>query len=301
MRHYIVFAAVLAAACGVNESVIEQNDADTLEIDAELSTTSRTYVGIRRDFRKCIAPLCGGYWVHDLNRVNLNEVYVSALDYSTSGLTDEAKGQIEGGLQEVVLRGKLGPKEAQFGTRTFIVSEGYRGMPGKVVAATDKFFKVKEVDIQCFRAPCPSLGAVRVNYTAQTLFHDLLLTRASAGRIDAKWLDKRATVNGAIVGGSWKRDGEELLLDAANVFLRLPESSGPCPLFFPAPCPTGQVRTFKRNADRCVMPSVCVTPGACALFLPICDEGYSLQSWTAAPHACQAYVCDPTWVVGEQK
>jgi hypothetical protein len=301
MRSSIVLLTVVAAACGVNESVVDETAVDDqLEDGAELSASSRTFVGIRRDFRKCIAPLCGGYWVHDLNRVNLTEVYVSGLDFTGSGLSDEDQGNVELGLDEVVLRGKLGPKEPQFNTRPFIVSEAYRGMPGKPVGATDKFFKVQPVSIQCFRAPCPSLGAKKVNFTAQTLFHQLDLADVTAGLVDGKWLRKRATLDGAITSGTMVRRGEEQVLEASNVFLRLPEVAGPCPVFKLAACPMGQVRTYTRTADRCVVPAACVAPGVCAQYIPACGEGYSLSSWQSGTFGCPAYACDPNWVLGTQ-
>jgi len=300
MRFSIVLFAVLAAACGVNsESVVESFDEnDTLAEGAELSATSRTYVGVRRDYRKCIAPLCGGYWVHDLNRVNLNEVYVSGLDFSASGLSDEDQGRIAGG-EEVVLRGKLGPKEPQFNTRPFIVSEAYRGLPGKPVGAADKFVKIEDVNIQCFRAPCPDLGARRVNYTAQTLFHRLDLSDVTGQLVDGRWLRKRAIVDGAITSGTYVRRGEELIFEATNVFLRLPEVAGPCPLFKLAQCPEGQTWSYTRTADRCIVPVTCVTQKFCAAYVPACAEGYSLQSWASTNGGCSAYACDPTWVVEE--
>ena len=300
MRHSILFLAVFAAACGVNESTVGSADeTDLLADDAELSATSRTFVGIRRDFRKCIAPMCGGYWVHDLNRVVLNEQYVSGLDFTGSGLGDVEQGQIQIGLDEVVLRGKLGPKEAQFGTRPFIVSEGYRGLPGKAWDG-EKVLKVKAENIQCFVAPCPAFSGMRVNYTAKTLFHAFDFTRAGEGRVDTKWLKKRALEDGALVAGDWVHDGNEKVLDVANVFMRLPENAGPCPLFKLAACPQGQVRTYTRSADRCLLPAACVTPGVCAQFLPVCNEGYSLQSWSGGQHACPAFACDPSWVVGAE-
>lgn len=300
MRYSIVFLTVFAAACGVQESYVGQNEgADLLADDAELSATSRTYVGLRRDYRRCLSPMCGGYWVHDLNRVTLNEVYVSGLDFTGSGLSDAEQGQVAAGLGEVVLRGKLGPIEKQFNTRPFIVSEAYRGLPGKEVGATQKFFKVKPASVQCLRAPCPTLGATRVNYTAQSYFHELSLSRAGEGRVDVKWLENRALNDGAIVGGALVKDGDETVLDAANVFVRLPEAMGPCPLVKQAPCATGKVRIYTRDQNRCIVPTQCVTPGACALWVPTCNEGYSLTSWTGGQFACSVSVCDPSWVVGD--
>lgn len=300
MRSSLLVLAVFAAACGVNDSTVGQNDgADVLADDAELSATSRTYVAVRRDFRKCIAPLCGGYWVRDLNRVHLNEVYVSGLDFTGSGLTDVEQGQVQAGLGEVVLRGKLGPKESQWNTRPFIVSEAYRGLPGKVFDG-ETFFKVKPVNIQCVRAPCASLSATRLNYTAQTLFHGLDLAYVGEGRVDTTWLEKRVREGDALVAGYWYRNGEERLLDVGNVFVRLPENTLSCPVFKLAACPSDQMRIYTRDADRCVLPGACITPGACTKQLPVCNEGYTLQSWPAGMFGCNAYVCDPSWVVGEE-
>ncbi len=298
MRYVIVLFAVGAAACGVQaESTVEQIDTnDTLAEGAELSATSRTYVGIRRDFRKCISPLCGGYWVHDLNRATLNEVYVSGLDFTSSGLSDEDQGRVASG-EEIVLRGKLGPKETQFNTRPFVVSEAYRGMPGRPVGAADSFFKIEDVNIQCIRAPCPDLSAKRVNYTAQKLFHRLDLSDAQAQLVDGAWLRKRAVEDGAITSGALVRHGEELVLEATNVFMRLPEVAGPCPLFKLTPCADGQTRSYSRTADRCIVPGACVTQHFCATVVPGCAEGYTLASWPGANGGCAAYACDPSWVV----
>ncbi|MBL8953800.1 MAG: hypothetical protein JNK82_23695 [Myxococcaceae bacterium] len=298
MRNALIVFAVVAAACGVsNESTVEQDDLnDTLAEGAELSATSRTFVGVRRDYRKCIAPLCGGYWVHDLNRVNLNEVYVSGLDFTGSNLSDEDQGRIAGG-EEVVLRGKLGPKESTFNTRPFIVSEAYRGLPGKPLGTADAFVKIEEVNIQCFRAPCATLGARRVNYTAQILFHGLDLAAPTAGLVSGNWLDKRATEDGAITSGTWVKQGEEKIFAATNVFFKLPEVAGPCPLFRPTNCADGQTWGYRRDADRCVVPVSCVPQRFCAAVVPACADGYTLTSWPSTNGGCPAYACDPSWVV----
>src|SRR5687767_13217184 len=106
MRTFIAFVAVAFVGCGVSESNVGTTEEDPVEEGGELSTVSRTFVGLRRDMRKCISPLCGGYWVHDLNRVTFTEHYVSGLDFSASGLSDAAQAQVHDGLlAEVVLRG----------------------------------------------------------------------------------------------------------------------------------------------------------------------------------------------------
>lgn len=296
MRTLIIVFAVVSAACGVSESNVGTNLADDPVAEGgELSTGSRSFVGLRQDLRRCIAPLCGGFWVHDLNRVSLSETYVSGLDFSSSGLSDADQQRVYEGLGEVVLRGKLGPKDRVFGVRPFVVSEAYRGMPGITVGAADSFFKLETVEIQCVRAPCPSMSATRVNHTAKTLFHVFDISGVGE-RLELKWLNKRALQDGAITSGVVVRNGDETWVQASNVFLRLPERAGPCPLSRVTLCPDGEVRTYTRTPDRCMMPAACVTPGVCAQYLPVCGEGYTLQQWASGQHGCPAFVCDPTWI-----
>ena len=124
--------ALLLAACGMSDAEVGVSaDQGSDTVTEELGTVVNSYVTFRQDMRRCIAPLCGGYWVHDLNRVALNEKYVSGLDFGQSGLDDAAQAMVVGGGDsEVVLRGRLGPQESQFKTRPFIVLEAWRGMPG---------------------------------------------------------------------------------------------------------------------------------------------------------------------------
>ncbi len=108
-KNLLWMSVVLIAGCGVSQGEVGSGDLQG-EDSAELSTTSRTLVLLRRDLRKCASPLCGGYFVHDVNRVKLTEAYVSGLDFSASDLGDHEQQQvIEAGDGEVVLRGKLGP------------------------------------------------------------------------------------------------------------------------------------------------------------------------------------------------
>ena len=128
------------------------------------------------------------------------------------------------------------------------------------------------------------------------------MKRALLTMVDGKWLTNRieehdALVAGKFVAGQKFSTGTEQILSASQVFVKIPEAPGPCPVFKLAACPNGQTRTYVRNADRCILPAACVSGGACALFVPQCAPGYTLQSWTGGKFACQAYACDPAWSV----
>ena len=295
-------AAVLLAACGVAETEVVSGADESEVVTEELGTQVPSYVAVRRDMRRCMAPLCGGYWVHDLNRVHLNERYVSDLDFSQVRLSDEDVAAIVGTEGEILLRGKLSAAEPQFKTRKFIVLEAWKGLPGVAPVSGELFWRVSPLDIQCFAAPCATLSARKLNYALTKQGHGVKVDRAALPRVDQEWLAGRiarhdALVAARLVDGQVFQAGKEQLLDASQVYVKMPERIGPCPMFPIARCPEGQVRAMGRTADRCMVPAGCVTPGMCAAYVPSCASGYTLQSWNGGQFACPQYVCDPDFSV----
>ena len=293
-----LFAGLSLAACAPDA------DFDSLESagdqTADISATSRTFVALRHDYRKCMSPMCGGYFVHDVNRKHLNEKYVSGLDFANAGLDQATIDQVTSAPDgEVVLYGKLGPIDATFGTRTFLVFEAYRGMPGAAPASGDLFYSVTDHQLQCFAAPCNSLEAEKLNSTSSKMFTGI---DAEIGtNVSADWLAHRAATGGALVAGSLQNGqtfpaGTEKLLVASQVFLHLPEAAGPCPKSPEPLCEDGTVGTYVYTADRCTVFDTCATAGACIALAPTCDEGYAIVSWPSQPFGCSAYTCEPAFL-----
>lgn len=296
----LAMAVVVLTACGVSETEIG-TEQDTLDTEgAELSATSRTYVTVQRDFRKCAFPMCSGWYVTDVNRVHPTPRYVYALDFKGSGLTEEQIAAAQEG--KAVLRGKLGDKFQGF--YAFLVTDAWVGLPG--VEAGAEFFLVSKVNIQCIKAPCPTMKATKLNAGGSTLFDGLTVKDAALPRVDQNWLSSRVTERGAIVTGAFVKGqlisgSYERILSASQVFVKLPEEIGPCPLAKMPACAAGKVRAYVRDSNRCVLPAACVVPGACAAFLPTCADGYTLQSWSGGQFACPVYACDPTFSVAVEK
>jgi hypothetical protein len=124
---------------------------------------------------------------------------------------------------------------------------------------------------------------------------------AAVGFVDQAWLTNRVENGGALVAASLQSGqkfpgGTEKVLDASQVFLRLPESSGPCPMIAAPNCGGSKVLSHERTADRCVIPTGCVASGICSMMLPSCGEGYTLSTWMGQ-QGCNQAACDPTWVV----
>ncbi len=302
MRTSLLVTALLLAGCGVSEADVSDVGNDVSAAEGELGTTTRSYVVFRHDsMRRCPSPMCGGKFVRDVNRATLNNVYVSGLDFSKSKLSEEQQAQVLGAAEyEVVLYGRLGALTN--GYRAFEVTTAWRGMPGVKFAATDTFYRVENAGIQCIAAPCPSLRASKLHSTTKVLHHDLDVSRASMPGVDRNWLtsrvvDKDALVAARFVDGARVGGVMEKVLDASQVFIKIPDMTQSCGRPSIALCPAGKVNIWTRDENRCVMPAGCGGRGACAAFVPACTEGYALVSWTGGPFACTQYACDPEFLL----
>lgn len=286
-------AMVAMVACGVSESGTGEVDPALDDDSSELSTTKDTFMVARRDNRRCIAPLCGGYWVKDLNSTMV-ERYVSALDFGASDLTADEQQSAVGPDFETVLFGRLGPKERQFNTRTLLVKEVYRGLPGNALVASDKFYSVGLTKIACITVPCANLQFTRVNRaTGHVMGTDLDITGALKPFVDEGWVSGRVMSGRALVMGSVVRAGGHITLTGRQVFLKLPDQVQGCPKVAAPVCAGGRTEAWNRDDNRCLVPAGCTFPGACPAFQPSCEPGYSLTSWV---NVCPRFACDPDFL-----
>jgi hypothetical protein len=299
MKNWLTLAALLGVASSTGACVVDAQTAD----EGDLSASSRSYVTLRADARKCAAPLCGGYFIHDVNR-STAERYVSALDLTAANLSPELEDSILAApADELVLRGKLGAIESAHGTRPFLVSEVYRGMPGMAPADTAVFFATKTHSpaIQCITAPCNNEIATKLNSTTTTSFTSYDTKAALPNGGDAAWLTDRMETHGAITAGTIVKGvkqpgGYEQVLAATQVYVRLPDGLGPCPKVAQPSCSSGKVPTFTRSVDRCLVFDTCVKPGICPQFLPACPADYTQMTWAHTSSSCRAFACDPSFL-----
>lgn len=300
MFRRIAVIALLAAACGGTVEDEFEASEDTL------STSADGLVSLRRDFRRCMAPLCGGYWVRDVN-ARTAERYVNGLDFSNSGLDDATIGLVlDAPTSEIVLKGRLGRLERAHRTRPFVVAEAWRGLPGFTGRASDGLYDLsfREPQITCITAPCPNLVAHKVRTRSRKFVDGLVFATAEASHVDPLWLEGRvlsndALVLGAVVRGQRFAGGFESLVEARQVFVKLPEVAGPCPTVRAQRCAAGWTGTFERTADRCLDAAGCVEIQACEKLTPACEDGFTLESWNAQPDGCPAYTCTPAWAAGQ--
>jgi hypothetical protein len=295
MNRGLLSFMVFAAACGVGEVEIDEaaEGVETAEVSDELSAFGLSTVTLRRDTRRCAAPMCGGFFARDVNR-STSEQYVSGLDFSRSGLDAQTQQDVlDGADGEVLVRGRLGPAESRFNTRPLIVLEAWRGLPGVAVRAGDPFYRVDRQAV-CAAAPCRSWRATRLNVGTFGGFNELTTSVAVTPLLDTPWLINEALTNGALVAGTVRRVRTTYwILDASQVFLKLPQRAS-CRSTSPRACTGGRVRVFERGLDRCLTPAACVLPPPCAPLEVECPPGYVVASWLAGA-GCPRHACDPAF------
>jgi hypothetical protein len=165
-------ALSLTSACANDDTVVETSDSIDVGGKADAFDSQSTYYAFARDTRRCVSPLCGGYWVAKVNADGTvcadgrkaAECYVAELDLADSGLTEIPGDQ---GL----LRGKLGKKG--FGTfgklGTFSATELWTAgaaltpSEGFIALPAGDFVKVTLSGVRCKTTPCPFFSEIKLN------------------------------------------------------------------------------------------------------------------------------------------
>jgi hypothetical protein len=130
------------------------------------------FVVTRRDFRKCVSPLCGGWFVKRVNQASTvcadgtkqADCYVSSITYNGVGLTpreeDELRAAVESGKGVI----KAATYKKKFNGQwigTLKANEGWIGATGS--PADGSFYRAADNGIRCIKAPCPSTTAYQLN------------------------------------------------------------------------------------------------------------------------------------------
>ncbi|MEH2071499.1 MAG: DUF6748 domain-containing protein [Nostoc sp.] len=154
------------------------------------------YYIVRRDFRKCVSPICGGYFIKQVNLkatpcvdgVFRSECYVSAIDWSSLKVSpyELVKIQNDDGSR-VILRGNIVPVTfpgfGEFGNLR--VKEAFYAATNAPAKGT--FVGLKDNGIRCITTPCFSTVQLVLNKPkiSQVSSIDLSQTGATQKQIDA--------------------------------------------------------------------------------------------------------------------
>ena len=157
----VLFISALATACSSSVNVVDETVADTEEA-ASLKSTS-TYFTVRHDARRCVSPICGGYYVKRLNETHTTcadgssttgECYVAEINWSAADV-DGATGTI--------VRGKISKKDYGTMGKFGILTPSEVWMAANTNAASGTYYRAENNGIVCIKAPCFTITADKLN------------------------------------------------------------------------------------------------------------------------------------------
>jgi hypothetical protein len=188
--------SLMAGACAT-EPTIEDELAGESEADgagdgkADVVNTYG-YLHIRPDYRKCAAPMCGGYFVSRVNRSSTqcadgsyaDACYVADADFDGLGLNNQQLDRLltAVGANAALVRGFL--DEAVFpggGDRTFgtlSVTEAW--VAGTTNDAEGPYLHAEFTPLACITFPCPSIRERKLNSDLSAMIADLDFTQMGA-------------------------------------------------------------------------------------------------------------------------
>ena len=162
---------------------------------------SGEYFLVRQDVRRCISPLCGGYFVRRVNQSwtrcangrRASECYVAEIDW---------RGQPEINPAWALLRGDIEARRfPRFGNLGALrVTESWQSPSDK--ATTDTFYRVRDRGVRCITHPCPSHSATKLgfDFTSNIAGVDLAAADAS-GELLSEGAAAMTGPDGVIVAG----------------------------------------------------------------------------------------------------
>jgi hypothetical protein len=173
------------------------------------------YIVTRRDLRRCAPPICGGYFVKQVNRTAIRcadgvrraECHVYDLDLSRTGLRGpeaEAFEQLFGarhGLARGTLRRTRDERGAPVDTLSVI--EAWRGVA--LSAPRGAFYRVIDTGLVCVAYPCPSLLEQKLNTTERSPLHGIDLAASGAGPAQVGSGLAELSASGILVAGTHRK------------------------------------------------------------------------------------------------
>ncbi len=150
------------------------------------------------DYRRCVSPYCGGWWLTPVNRVYVavpteddansdiapEPIYVASIDYSRLGLDKNEIRQFEYLIYtgQALIRGALvdyqwsKPNPGNERLKSLLASATWSAANTNQALGT--YLDVKSSGIVCITTPCPYYEANQVNTYWRFQFHELNFDRA---------------------------------------------------------------------------------------------------------------------------
>ena len=190
-----VFVA-LTLSSGASPQVTDMASSTNAATESESTSLepvdpTSTFYSVRPDLRRCVSPLCGGYFVKRVNMSSTrcadgrfrSECYVAELDGNAQAESDGAQ----------LVRGKIVARRYErFGNLGALrLSEAWKSLGANQPAGT--FYLVRDRGVRCIAFPCPTHQETKLNSTFSRNIAGVNLEGAGLG-------DDASVVNAAMTG-----------------------------------------------------------------------------------------------------
>jgi hypothetical protein len=202
-------------------SVVDSGESESVSVSPEPPNATSTFYSVRRDLRRCVSPMCGGYFVKLVNMSStrcangrfMSECYVAEINWH---------GQPQDSVQ-LLVRGSIGAKRyARFGNLGELrVSESWTSLGNNRPVGT--FYLVRDRGVRCITFPCPTHLEAKLNSTFRRNIAGVNLEGAALGDTSAAFAAMTGP-DGAIVTGNdvvvTGPGGRSFELRATQVYVR---------------------------------------------------------------------------------
>lgn len=209
------------------------------ELPSTKADISTYYIVTRRDFRRCVFPLCGGVYVARINKPTTTcadgtqaaECYVAATDLSATGLNEDQQGDFRTRFESSLglVRGELVQDSTSYpGFEIGVLqgTEAWDAASDLQPLSTRNTWRADDTGLVCFTEPCINIQAGKLNTRRfrDIAGVDLDVTEAPEDLIDQGYADLHdgtgVMVSGRFVNVSGPA-GTAKALEAEEFYLRV--------------------------------------------------------------------------------
>ena len=232
---FVAVIAILSCALGIwpttfgsshqpdREQLSANNHGISSPAPEQLASDGEYYL-VQQDMRRCISPLCGGYFVKRVNQSStrcangrwMRECYVAEIDWNGQSEVDPGKALLRG---DIVAR-----QFARFGNLGALrVTESWQSPSDKPPTGT--FYRVRDRGVRCITDPCLSHSATKLGSRLTKNIAGVDLAAAGAtGEMISEGAVAMTHPHGVIVTGYFAPvtgpGGRAQTLKATKVYLR---------------------------------------------------------------------------------
>jgi hypothetical protein len=172
------------------------------------------YIVTRPDPRMCISPICGGYFVKQVNKPRTRcadgswqkDCHVAELDGTALGWSADELADFNEQFRQrqALVRGNLRlVPQGPFEVDTLVVNEAWRGQTlNEPIGA---FYGLKDSGIVCITFPCPFILESKLNTRIQRLIAGVDLAASGATDTEVEAGNRELHESGIIAAGRHKR------------------------------------------------------------------------------------------------